>query len=315
VNTITFNDGIERAFATFPHQVHMRVFGGWQKSPLFDYVTTYEHERALIKSEMGTPEEWNTRGTALEEMQMPFEMFRLAVAETAVPFKDGSNEIGHGTYRTNIVLARAHNEVFFIAEIKELWDKHTAPGPKMPLPMFILVTNLRHDPDGKDDGAYFYNCALNVQNKWHSLDRAIGTGLSQLVSGAIGAIAAFLFDANMPSTHIATVKPNKQGKSVEWTHARTHYTLICHGHPANRKDVAELSRVAVDRDEEIKRMSHDRRGHWRTYRHTRYTYARGSTRWVKQAWCGPKEWMDAGGKQIYKILEPVNEEPCVLTTS
>jgi hypothetical protein len=113
---------------------------------------------------------------------------------------------------------------------------------------------------------------------------------------------------------IATFKDGKKEIKIEFSSiVPTGATLL--RAPGGRHFVLDLSRVAVDRDEEIKRMSHDRRGHWRTYRHTRYTYARGSTRWVKQAWCGPKEWMDAGGKQIYKILEPVNEEPCVLTTS
>jgi len=315
MNPVTFNDGLERALATFPHRAHLRVFDGWQSAPLFDYVTTYEHEKDLISREMGTLENWKQDAQPLEETQMPFEKFRLAVTETAVPWKDGHDEIGHGTYRTNMIIARAFNEMFVVVEIKELWDKG-ASGVHMPLPLYLMIANMRHDPNGKDQGAYFYNSALWLDGKWQLLDRMIGRGLAQLVSGAIGAIAAFLFDANMPTTHIATVRPNKQGKSVEWTRARTHYTLIAHGHPANKKDVTEHARVAVNRDEEIKRMSHDRRGHWRTYRHARYIYARGSTRWVRQAWCGPKEWLDGGGKQIYRILDPVDDDGvCTLTAS
>lgn len=313
MNPVTFNNGIERALATFPHQAHTRVFDEWQKAPLFDYVTTYEHERDLIKRELGTLDAWNSRAEALEQMHMPFEKFRLAVTETAVPWKDQDHEIGHGTYRTNMVVARDRGEVFVVVEIKELWDKD-ASGSHMPLPIYLLIANMRHDPNGKEDGAYFYNSALWIEGKWVPLNDQVGRGIQQLVSGAIGAIAAFLFDANMPTTHLATVRPNKQGKSVEWTRARTHYTLIAHGHPAN-KPMRELARVAVNRDEEIKRMSHDRRGHWRTYRHERYRFARGSTRWVKQAWCGPKEWLDGGGKQIYRILEPVdNAADCELTS-
>jgi hypothetical protein len=55
-------------------------------------------------------------------------------------------------------------------------------------------------------------------------------------------------------------------------------------------------------------MAHSRRAHPRTYRHSRFTYARGKTIMVKEAWIGPKEWRDEGGKQIYKILEPVDEQ-------
>jgi hypothetical protein len=298
VNPITFNDGIERALATYPYPpiIAQSVFGNWQKAPLFDYVTTYEHERELTK----TPQI-----EALEAVPMPFNTFRIAVAETAVPWKDGENEIGHGTYRTNMVVTKAHDELFIIVEIKELWDHKTAPAPHMPLPLYMLLGNLRHDPQGTADGAYFYNMSLCVKGEWLPVNETLGQGISQLVTGAIGSVAAFLIDASMPSTHVVEVRPNKQGKSIEWTRSRTHFTLITHGHPANKKEVAEGTRVVVDRDEELKRMSHDRRGHWRTYRHERYTYARGSTRWVKQTWCGPKEWQDEGGRQIYRILDPV----------
>jgi hypothetical protein len=318
MNPTTFNDGLARALAAFPHQAHLRVLGDWQSAPLFDYVTTYEHERDLIKRELGGLDAWNIQAEALEEMQMPFETFRLAVTETAVPWKDGNHELGHGTYRTNMIIARERAEMFVVVEIKELWDReerHRAGYPVLPMPLYLIIANLRHDPNGKTDGAYFYNSALWVDGKWVSLDDSVSPGVQQLVSGAIGAIAAFLFDANMPTTHIATVRPNKQGKSVEWVRARSHYTLICHGHPANKKDIAEGARVTVDRDEEIKRMAHDRRAHDVTYRHQRYTYARGQTRRRRATWVGPKEWMDIGGKQIYRILEPVGGAPdCVLTS-
>jgi hypothetical protein len=296
VNTTTFNDGPARVLATFPNKECVAVFDGWQTAPLFDYVTTYERERALIS----TPEI-----EKMEEMHMPFDRFRLAVAETAVPFKDGQQEIGHGTYRTNMLVTKFKGELWILTEIKELWDHGTVGAPHLPLPLYMLIANLHHDPEGLKDGAYFYNTSINVKGAWLPVNESLGKGLSQLVSGALGSIAAFLLDATLPTTHIVTVRPNKNGKSVEWVRARTHYTLITHGHPANKKEVAERAIVAVDRDEELKRMSHDRRGHWRTYKHARYTYARGSTRWVKQTWCGPKEWLDAGGRQIYKILEPV----------
>jgi hypothetical protein len=90
---------------------------------------------------------------------------------------------------------------------------------------------------------------------------------------------------------------------VEWIKARTHYTLITHGHPANRKEVAEGERVAGDEKGELIRMAHSRREHWRTYKHERYRFARGQRQLIQATWVGPKEWQDEGGKQIYHILD------------
>jgi hypothetical protein len=64
----------------------------------------------------------------------------------------------------------------------------------------------------------------------------------------------------------------------------------------------------VDSSAELTRMAHNRRAHQRTLRSERFRYARGKTIWVKATWVGPKEWKDAGGRQIYRILEPVSQE-------
>jgi hypothetical protein len=300
MNPITFNDGLVRVLATHPLDDARYIFSGWQKSPLFDHVLRYEHEQTVVG-----------KIAALEKMPMPFKTFRLAIAETAVPFVDThddiAEEIGHGTYRSNMIVTKHADEMWIMVELKELWDKHIEMK-RMSLPMYLLITNLRHDPNGKTEDAYFYKTSFWADGAWVHLFPALTAALEQFVSGALGSLATFLFDASLPSAHIAEVRPNKPSKSVEWTRARTHYTLIMHGHPANKKDVAEGARVAVDRDEELKRMAHDRRGHWRTYRHERYRFARHTTRWIKQAWVGPKEWQDAGGRQIYKILEPITEE-------
>jgi len=301
MNVTTFNDGLARVLATHPLDDVRHVFKGWQTVPLFDHVLQYEHEQTVIKSI-----------DKLEDMPMPFKMFRLAIAETAVPFMDTHNgveaEIGHGTYRSNMIVTKHKDEMWIMIELKELWDKHIEMK-RMSLPMYLLITNLRHDPNGEAADSYLYRVSFWADDKWMPLADypLVKEALGQFISGALGSLATFLFDASLPTAHIAEVRPNKPSKSVEWTRARTHFTLIMHGHPANKKDVAERQRVIVDRDEELRRMSHDRRGHWRTYRHERFRFARGSRRWVKQTWCGPKEWLDAGGRQIYKILEPVDE--------
>lgn len=298
VNPVTFNDGFERVMAEYPSKEMIAVFDGWQTAPLFDYVTTFEHEQSLLKvSDI----------EALEELKLPFNTFRISISETAVPWKTGEHWIGYGTYRTNIIMTKHRGELWLLTEIKELWDRD-AKTPKIVLPLYQLITNLSHDPNGKAEGAYFYKNSLWAHGRWQKLSKLDQEdhGIKQLVSGTMGALAAFLFDANMPSTHVVEVRPDKPNKSIQWVKARTHFTLITHGHPANQRTVGEGQRVRVDRNEEMKRMAHNRRGHWRTYRHERYRYALGSRRWVKAAWCGPKEWRDEGGRQIYKILEPVD---------
>lgn len=125
----------------------------------------------------------------------------------------------------------------------------------------------------------------------------------------IGAtVCGMSIDALSPQNHIAEVYPvSGEPRSVEWTRSRTHYTLISHGHPANRKTVQAGERVATDQHE-LTRMAHNRRAHYKTLKHERYRFARGKTIFVRATWVGPKEWQDEGGKQIYKILEPVDTQ-------
>src|SRR5262249_22043072 len=121
-------------------------------------------------------------------------------------------------------------------------------------------------------------------------------------------VTGFIMDAMLPQVHIAQVQPDQPHRSVEWIKARTHYTLIAHGHPANRTTIKSGERVQVDQQEELKRMAHNRRAHYRTLRHQRFRFARGKQIFVRDTWVGPKEWKDEGGRQIYKILEPVAQE-------
>jgi len=132
--------------------------------------------------------------------------------------------------------------------------------------------------------------------------------LQKLISIIIRHTLSFGLDCMEPNTHMATVHPADERRSVEWVKARTHYTLITHGHPANRKEVQEGERVKGDATGELTRMAHNRRAHYKTLKHERFRFARGKRIFVKATWIGPKEWADEGGKQIYKILEPVTEE-------
>jgi len=131
----------------------------------------------------------------------------------------------------------------------------------------------------------------------------------ELYRTLIGAVVAFGTDAMSPTLHMASVEPNEPGRSVQWVKARTHYTFISHGHPANSTLVGHGARVSDDRHGELTRMAHSRRAHYKTLKHERFRFKRGQQIFVRATWCGPKEWKDAGGKQIYRILDPSDWKP------
>jgi len=284
MNPITFNDKFARAIAEHPDPAFMRgCFPQWQSAPLFDYETTWVKEIALLRSGMTLAEAF--------DQPWPFDEFRMALTENDVPYKESVPGIALKRYKSHYVVSRKNGE--FNALI--CWRDDTQQ-------LVVHVFTHSAKPDGsRDTGACLY---LAKRGGWvtkvlphHMVEDMCGSGLASLSS--------FILDCSAPTNHIVQVQPNEPSRSVQWLQARTHYTLISHGHPANKKEVQAGACVAVNRTEELQRMAHDRRGHWRTYKHERYTYARGKTRWIKQTWCGPKEWRDAGGKQIYRILEPV----------
>jgi hypothetical protein len=102
---------------------------------------------------------------------------------------------------------------------------------------------------------------------------------------------------------MALVRPNKEGKSVEWTQAREHYTIIHHYHPANNKAVSESASLPTESDDAVlKRMTHSRRAHTRLLSSAKFRFKQGQRVFVRACWVGPQEWKDEGGKQIYRIL-------------
>lgn len=136
-----------------------------------------------------------------------------------------------------------------------------------------------------------------------------GRALRNMMRSYVALFTTFARDAMAPTNHIAMVSPNsKEPRSVEWTKARTHYTIITHDHPANKKEVKHSERVTDDQKGELTRMAHNRRAHYKTLRHPRYRFARGQRIFVRATWVGPKEWQDEGGRQIYKILELADQE-------
>jgi hypothetical protein len=114
-------------------------------------------------------------------------------------------------------------------------------------------------------------------------------------------IAWFISEVSSPRNFIATISPDKRGKSVEWTRARTHYVVLNKAHPANRKEVAPGAEVDVS-DAYIKRQAHSRRAHARVLRSPRFRNKQGQTIHVAACWVGPQEWKQFGS--IYRLAKP-----------
>lgn len=282
MNPITFNDKFAAAINTHPDHAFMgTAFPQWQTAPLFDYDTTWERELALLKNE-------GMKLIEVFELPWPFETFRLCMTERQVPFNAGDEHTVLQRYVSHFLVSRKSGEFQALIGWRDVANKgvmthvFTAGG-------LVSTQACLYIP--RHGG--WVNKRIPVQH------------VEQICGSALASLSSFIMDAAAPNNHIAQVRPRKGNHNVHWQQARTHYTIIAHGHPANSASVKQGERVAVD-EAAIKRMAHNRRAHWRTYRHERFTYARGARRWIKQAWCGPKEWLDAGGKQIYKILEPVD---------
>jgi hypothetical protein len=290
MNPITFNDKFAAAIIKHPRGL-AEQFTGWQAAPLFDYETTWDKEQSLLQEPTSLED--------VEQLQWPFPTFRLAMVERNVPDNERVDGTPSKDYGSHFVASKRSDGTVDLL----IWWRNPRDKNKYAIMMHVWTY---HTQDGHHTSAALY---VPKHGGWELPVAMPRDCVATMAGSAIASFASFLLDCSQPSNHIAEVRPCRGTHTVSWQLARTHYTLISHGHPANNARVQERERVAVNQADELKRQSGNRRGHWRTYRHTRFTYARGSRRWVKQTWCGPKEWMDAGGRQIYKILEPVPNEP------
>jgi hypothetical protein len=292
MNPVTFNDKFIRAVAVHPESRRIaKVFGNWQIAPLFDYETTWEKEISL------TPQ-----GTAVGEIKVmpwPFETFRLAMTERGVPQDENNPNTLFDTYKTHLVARRRDDGEMHLLIFWRTLGFTTRDADAM-LHVYTYTSA---------DGVTRGGCSASIYTPRRGWDQNVTDGSADAVSimagSAIASLASFLADAMLPTNQLVEVRPNQPNRSVEWLKARTHFTFITHGHPANDQHVVEFARVKSDNTAELSRMAHNRREHQRTYRHARFTYARGKTITVRATWCGPKEWQDEGGRQIYRILEPV----------
>lgn len=123
--------------------------------------------------------------------------------------------------------------------------------------------------------------------------------MKQYVSGIFTSLCWFIREVSLPSNFVASVSPDKKGKSVEWTKARTHYVILHKAHPANSKGVKEGTNITRS-SESIKRQAHTRRAHARILRSPRFRNKVGLTIYVKATWVGPSEWKEAGS--VYRMF-------------
>jgi hypothetical protein len=305
MNVVTFNNSFERMMDAYPLKQYLETFRGWQHAPLFDYTTDYSHEKEQVDKML------DVDGMTIDRLSMPFNLFRLALVETAVPWQDMGLgvTIGEGRYATNYVVSRTDGYTTVLAEIKEMWDR-TAVGAlpngnaSIKRKIAFLINEVKQEPH---DPAFQFQFSVCVDGHWISVLPELRIGMEPIVGAAVTALATFLVDAMAPTSHIATVRPNQPYRSLTWLKARTHYTLVTHGHPANQNSVHAGQRISSSPLEELTRMAHNRRSHKRTLRSERFRFARGKVIEIRATWVGPKAWQDEGGKQIYKILEPVGD--------
>jgi hypothetical protein len=288
MNPVTFNDKFVRALSKHPESKRvLRVFDKWAVAPLFDYETNWEKEIAL------TP-----KGTALGEIKVmpwPFSTFRLAMVERDIPRDETDANSIKDNYKTHIVARRRDDGELHLLIF---WRNLGISFRECDVMLHVYTYG-----GGTSSGA---SAALYTERAGWREDMTIQNErvVSTMAGSAVASFASFLFDAMLPSNQLVEVIPNQPNRSVEWLKARTHFTFITHGHPANNQHVVEFARVKSDNTAELSRMAHNRREHKRTLKHARFTYARGKTITVRATWCGPKEWQDEGGRQIYRILEP-----------
>lgn len=147
----------------------------------------------------------------------------------------------------------------------------------------------------KAKGAYSFLSNFSVSDKF----------ASGIVENVFSYFRAFIDDYMAPSNHIVAVRPDKQGKSVEWIRSREHYTIIHRTHAANNKTVKSGSVVENNEEKHLTRLAHSRRAHYRILKHPKFKRDPNGIEkriMVKNTWVGPKEWRDNSG-QIYKIVE------------
>jgi hypothetical protein len=258
-------------------------------APLFEYTAVHDHVYDNIQSLAKSDPDGE-----YSDFKLPFPILRMEII-----LRNKSSEIPVGI-RYQLMAFTSSGRIYFrVLDTKHRVGKNVLFYFEFGRKSGDFDIALWSDRDKR------WNIKIRANVKDSQLDDAYFEIYRQLV----GSVVAFSVDSMSPNIHMATVAPDEPGRSVQWRKARTHYTLISHGHPANKATVGHGARIANDTSAELVRMAHNRRAHYKTLKHERYKFARGKRIFVKATWVGPKEWRDEGGKQIYRILEPSNWQP------
>ncbi len=143
--------------------------------------------------------------------------------------------------------------------------------------------------------------AVKLNGRWLPSTKFNSTMANQ-VQALFTSFCWFVREVSSPANFIASVSPDKRGKSVEWLRSRTHYVLIHRQHPANTKEVSHGSQVS-EGPGYLKRQAHTRRAHARVLRSPRFKNKIGQTIRVKSAWVGPAEWKQ--NNSIYRLVRAI----------
>lgn len=314
MNVVRFNDPFVEALATKPVTLERDLMESWQTAPLFDVQLP---ESVAVESADAVMLSWVDDKSQDQLPEVIREPWPFPCLRASLTLKPDNHESRHPIWMTEI---KAMSGVHLIAGQTDdgavvLFHAMNSKGLGRDEPMFLF--HLSPDGSMSFDAVYVRRYGWLPPNRWYLIMNAGGEPVSidhfrkmtgRVIASVLIVFAAFLASAMSPQNHMVTVTPNQPHRSIQWLQARTHYTLITHGHPANRPTIQHGERVQSDEQGELTRMAHNRRAHYRTLRSERFRYARGKRIFVRATWVGPKEWKDAGGKQIYHILEPVTAD-------
>jgi len=295
MNPTTFNNRFERIIKA---SHFAPLWPQWSKSPLFvhhmhiddaiskadDYVTSHPEVATFIANDaFAAPGSVPSKKKAIRfnEFPLPYPMLRV---ELRIQYEEELAVVQ--------AFAKMEGDEYRLFVISK-------QQPEFAMEIGTNDTNLKVGIWNAETGL-FLDAEMLMRRSSEETRREIDRASTHNVS----LVTAFAIDATQIG-HVAEVRPNKPGKSVEWVQARQHFVILSKAHPANNADRQQGERIVVDDKKELTRMAHGRRAHYRVLKSPRYTRMRGHRVFVRSTWCGPKEWQDEGGKQIYRIIEPI----------
>jgi hypothetical protein len=283
MNPLTFNDvlnpSIDFTSESFGVDVYPnRIPNSILTSPIFLFDNKKDHPCTLG--------EFSQRIKTQPDI-LPFRTMRLCITPGWEP---GSKNEKLWLHHDRGVLHALYSIAYFDARIKA---------------NEMVLAIMTHD---KDAGIWGF---IRHKNRVHTYDKtpedereSFGEHMQRVAT----IVNNFIFECSSQSNFVASVEPKHIGRSVEWVRARTHYVILNHTHPVNRKEVTPKGSLAAT-SVSIKRQAHSRRAHDKVLRHPYFKNKIGQTIRVKATWVGPSEWEQEGS--IYKMLKrpPASSTP------